>query len=105
MASRANENTTITFSHDVKIDGQTLKAGTYGLFLDVEKDGPWQWIFSNNASSWGSYYYKESEDALRVETTPTESAYSEWLTYGFDDRGPTSARAFLKWENKRAHSR
>ena len=47
----ANENTTITFSHDVKIDGKTLKAGTYGLFLDVEKDGPWQWIFSNNASS------------------------------------------------------
>ncbi len=98
----ANENTTIAFSHDVKIDGKTLKAGTYGLFLDVEKDGPWQWIFSNNATSWGSYYYKESEDALRVKTTPTESPYSEWLTYGFDDRGATSAQAYLAWENKRA---
>jgi hypothetical protein len=36
----ANENTTITFSHDVKIEGQILKAGTYALFLDLEKNGP-----------------------------------------------------------------
>ena len=34
----ANENTTITFSHDVKVEGKELKAGTYALFLDVEKD-------------------------------------------------------------------
>src|SRR5688572_16984755 len=33
----ANGNTTVTFSHDVKIEGKDLKAGTYGLFLAVEK--------------------------------------------------------------------
>ena len=49
----ANESTTISFSHDVKIAGKNLKAGTYGLFLDVEKEGPWRWIFSNNSKSWG----------------------------------------------------
>jgi hypothetical protein len=53
----ANENTTITFSHDVKIGGKDLKAGTYGLFLDVEKEGAWNWIFSKNSTSWGSYFY------------------------------------------------
>jgi hypothetical protein len=36
-----------------------------GLFLAVEKDGPWTWIFSNNAKSWGSYYYNQAEDARR----------------------------------------
>ena len=48
----ANENTTITFSHDVKVEGKDLKAGTYALFLEVEKTGPWNWIFSNNSTGW-----------------------------------------------------
>lgn len=97
----SNENTTITFSHDVKIEGKELKAGTYGVFLDVEKEGPWTWIFSHNSTSWGSYFYNPKEDALRVQTTPVDAAYTEWLTYGFDDRQPTSATAYLQWENKR----
>ena len=36
----ANESTSITFSNDVKVEGKDLKAGTYALFLDVEKTGP-----------------------------------------------------------------
>jgi len=97
----SNENTTITFSNDVKVNGQELKAGTYGLFLDLEKEGPWNWIFSKNSTGWGSYYYDAKDDALRVPTTPVDAEYTEWLTYGFDDRLPSSAVAFLQWENKR----
>jgi hypothetical protein len=97
----SNENTTITFSNDVKIEGQPLKAGTYGVFLDVEKDGPWTWIFSNNSTSWGSYFYNPKEDALSVKTTPVDAPYTEWLTYGFDDRQQTSATGYLQWENRR----
>ena len=97
----SNENTTITFSNDVKIEGQPLKAGTYGVFLDVEKEGPWTWIFSNNSTSWGSYFYNPKDDALRVKTTPVDAPYTEWLTYGFDDRQQTSATAYLQWENRR----
>ncbi|MEJ7646806.1 MAG: DUF2911 domain-containing protein [Chryseolinea sp.] len=97
----ANENTTISFSHDVNINGKPLKAGTYGLFLDVEKEGPWQWIFSKDANHWGSYYYNEARDALRTKATPAATAYTEWLTYGFDGRQSSSAVAYLAWENKR----
>lgn len=97
----ANENTTITVSHDVKIEGKDLKAGTYGLFLAPEKDAAWKWIFSKTSSSWGSYYYDPAEDALRVESKPEDASYTEWLTYGFDDRQPASAVAFLQWENKK----
>jgi len=98
----ANENTTITFSHDVTIGGKPLKAGTYGLFLAVEKDGTSQWIFSKNANSWGSYFYDEKQDALRVPAPLTDAAYTEYLTYGFDERKAASAQAFLQWENKRS---
>lgn len=98
----ANENTTITFSHDVMIGGKSVKAGKYGLFLDVEKDKPWTWIISKDANSWGSYFYNAEHDAARVEAKPQDCEYTEWLTYSFDNRKPNTATAYLQWENKRA---
>ncbi|HEX4602455.1 MAG TPA: DUF2911 domain-containing protein [Candidatus Angelobacter sp.] len=97
----ANETTTISFSHDVKLDGKMMKAGTYGLFLDVEKEGPWQWIFSTNSAGWGSFQYDPKEDVLRAPATPAAAAHTEFLTYGFDERKPDSAVAFLQWDEKR----
>ncbi len=96
----ANENTVIKFSHDVLIDGKPLKAGKYGLHLIVEETGPWTWIFSKNYSAWGSYFYEESDDALRVQVDPADHPYTEWLTFDFVDRGPSSATLAMKWENK-----
>ena len=64
----ANESTTISFSHDVKIAGQEIKRGTYALFLDVEKEGPWYWILSSNIG-WGSYQYDPRFDVIRIATT------------------------------------
>jgi tetratricopeptide (TPR) repeat protein len=98
----ANENTTITFSHAVVINGKKIEAGTYGLLLDVEKEGPWYWILSSDANNWGSYFYDSKNDVVRVATTPQECEYTEWLTYSFDDRQLSSAVAYLQWENKRA---
>lgn len=97
----ANENTTITFSHDVKVEGKDLKAGTYGLFLKLEKDAPWMWIFSNQSTGWGSFQYDPKNDALRVEVKPEDASYTEFLTYSFDERRVDSAVAFLQWEKKR----
>ena len=97
----ANETTTISFSHDVKIDGRDLKAGTYGLFLRIEKDAPWTWIFSAAPPGWGSFQYDSTSDVLHVSATPATAAFTEFLTYGFDDRLPNSAVAYLQWENKR----
>jgi tetratricopeptide (TPR) repeat protein len=97
----ANQNTTITFSDNVKVEGKELKAGTYGLFIVTDKSGPWTWIFSNNATSWGSFFYNPAEDALRVTATPQDAPYTEWLTYGFEERLPASTTAYLQWENKR----
>jgi hypothetical protein len=98
----ANGNTTITFSHEVLIEGKPIKAGTYGLFLTPEKDKPWTWIFSTNSSSWGSYYYQQKEDVLRVSVQPLDASFTEWLMFGFDDRLYSSTTAYLQWENKRA---
>src|SRR5712671_2073715 len=96
----ANESTTITFSHDVKVEGKDLKAGTYAFFLDVEKAAPWTWVFSN-ATGWGSYQYDPKNDALRVSVNPEAAPYTEFMTYGFDQRRPNFAVGYLQWEEKR----
>lgn len=94
----ANENTVFTVSHDVKIEGQPLKAGRYGLHIIPEKDADWTLIFSKNSASWGSFTYDPAEDALRVKVKPAKSEFHEWLTYDFIDRRPDKATVALKWE-------
>jgi len=94
----ANENTTFTVTHDVKVQGRPLPAGTYGLQMIPGQD-EWTIIFSKDASSWGSYWYDPKNDALRVTTKSGKSDYHEWLTYEFTDREPDKATVALKWED------
>lgn len=52
----ANENTTITFTDPVKIEGQALDKGTYGLHMIPTPD-EWTVIFSKASTAWGSDSY------------------------------------------------
>jgi len=96
----ANENTVFTTSHDVKVQGQPLPAGSYGLHFIPGQD-EWTVIFSKNNTAWGSFFYDAKEDALRVKAKPAKSEYTEWLTYDFIDRQPAQATVALKWESLR----
>lgn len=93
----ANENTVLTVSHDVVVEGKPLAAGSYGLHA-IPGAEKWTLIFSKNTSSWGSFFYDPAEDALRVEVTPRAAAYSHWLDYEFVDRGADKATVALQWE-------
>jgi len=63
----ANENTVIAFSSPVRIGGQTLAAGRYGMHM-IPSQGDWTIILSKQANAWGSFSYEPQEDALRVTT-------------------------------------
>jgi TolA-binding protein len=94
----ANENTTITISSDVKVQGKQLKAGTYGLHM-IPTKSTWTIIFSNANTSWGSYTYDQKEDAVRVVVTPKEVPISvERLQYRFDDIAEKQTTLVLAWE-------
>jgi len=94
----ANENTTISFTHDVEVEGKPLKAGTYGLHM-IPGPEDWVVIFSNNTSSWGSYFYVPAEDALRVTVKAKAcDEFNEFLTFDFTDRQQNGSTARLKWE-------
>jgi len=93
----ANENTTISFSSPVTIEGKSLDAGTYGLHMIPTADS-WTIIFSKNYTSWGSFTYDEKEDALRVQVKPGTAEMHEALTYDFDNPKDDSAIVTLRWE-------
>jgi len=93
----ANENTTISFTDEVTIEGQKLPADTYGLHM-IPTEGSWTVIFSKNYTSWGSFSYDETEDAARVTVTPVQGEQEEWLEYTFEDVSPNSAVAQLHWD-------
>lgn len=96
----ANENTTIKFTDDVKIEGQPLAAGKYGLHIVVEEDGGATLIFSKNYGAWGSYFYEPGEDALRVDVETRQIPHTEQLTFTFDNVDANSAVLALNWEKK-----
>ena len=55
-------------------------------------------IFSKDHAAWGSFTYKQADDALRVTVKPQASDPHEALTYDFDDVKADSAVATLRWE-------
>ena len=97
----ANNATTITFSKDVKVEGEDLAAGSYALFMVPREEGDWTVIFSKNTKQWGSFRYNKDEDALRVDVTPEDAPHQEWLVFGFDDCEGATGTAFLHWEKKK----
>jgi hypothetical protein len=76
----ADEATTITFSEAVKVEGQDLAAGTYGLFT-IPGEGEWVIIFNKVAEQWGAYDYNKGEDALRVTVTPEATEHVESMDF------------------------
>jgi len=97
----ANENTTITLSHDAKVGGKDIKAGTYGFHVAVNEDGGATAIFSNKTEAWGSYFYDQADDALRVDVSSEEINQTNLLTYSFVQVDNNSATFALDWEKKR----
>ncbi len=94
----ANENTTITFEHDVKVEGKDIKAGTYGLHMALWPDKA-TLLFSNQSSAWGSFYYDEKYDALRVDVKPVTLDKSvEYLKYEFIEQKEKYCVIAMQWE-------
>ena len=96
----ANENTAMTFSHPVKIEGKDLPAGTYGFFISLGETES-TLIFSKISTSWGSFYYDPAEDALRVTVkNQTLDKSVEWLKYEFLNQEEDAVTIAMSWEKR-----
>lgn len=92
----ANERTTITFSTPVKVGGEEVAAGTYGL-LTIPGEESWTVILSNQAESWGAGGYDQANDAARITVTPRQAPHTEWMEFDFENLGDGSADVVLRW--------
>lgn len=69
----ANEAAEITFYRDVTFGGKAVKAGTYSLFTIPSEAGDWTVIINTARNVWGSYFYKEDQDVVRVSGAVAKS--------------------------------
>lgn len=91
----ANEATTISFSKDVTISGEKVKAGKYSLFT-IPGEKEWTLILNKKWDQWGAYKYKKDEDVLRIIVRPQKTdGKTEKLTFDVNNSGQVT----MKWDN------
>ena len=98
----ANESTEITFFQDVMIGDKEVKAGTYGLFAMVKKDG-WEFIVHKGLPSWGEFGHDEKNNVASV-SGPVESMNKEVeaLTMAFEEKDDNTLHLIIAWDKTMA---
>jgi len=96
----ANANTKITFSDDVTVGENTLKAGSYAIYTKPTAQS-WEVIFYSDAGNWGT---PSKWDASKVAASINVQVYPmpmsiETFTMSFDDLKNNSANLGILWEN------
>ncbi len=96
----ANEATIFETDKDIKVEGKTLPAGKYSLYMYVTENKDWTIIFNSQTGQWGITRAGETtedpaKDVLRVNVKPVKSAsFNERLVYNIGGKGFS-----LSWEN------
>ena len=96
----ANENTTISFSDDVIIDGKTLAKGKYAIYTTPKADN-WEIVFYSKTDNWGNpTTWDETNVALRTNEKPeTLDRKLESFTIGISNLDANFAYLEMSWEN------
>ena len=92
----ANRATIFEVSKDVKVEGQALAAGKYGLFTLVNGD-EWTIIFNKTWDQLGAFDYDKADDVLRVKVKVGKaSPFAEKMTFTISKAG----RVSLVWGDR-----
>lgn len=95
----ANENSTVSFSEDVIINGKTLAKGKYALFT-IPKPDTWEVIFYSATDNWGTpENWDETKVTLRANANSEILERNvESLTIGINNLDPNFGFLELSWE-------
>jgi len=98
----ANETTEVTFFENVKIGGQDVRRGTYGLMATVNQ-GQWDFVLHTNIPSWGVAYHDESTNvatfSISTEKTPKTV---EAMSIIFDKKDDNNVHMIIAWDDTMA---
>lgn len=97
----AHKATSISFSDDVSINGQSIPAGKYGFFTIPGKE-KWTVILNTNHEQHLADDYNQEEDIARFEVVPEElSEVKESLTYEVKPTEENQGKLAVMWELKK----
>jgi tetratricopeptide (TPR) repeat protein len=95
----ANGATKLTFTEDVKLEGNAVKAGTYALYTIPGKDN-WEILLYKDLTLGGNVAdYNNSNELLRFKVKPVAILTAvENFTIGMDAINASSAKLQLMWD-------
>lgn len=95
----ANQNSMVTFSDDVTIDGKTLKKGKYAIFTTPKADS-WDVFFYTDTQNWGTpENWDESKVALKTSVKPESlNRNVETFTIAINNLDNNFAHLEISWE-------
>jgi hypothetical protein len=109
----ANVSTRLKTEVPIVVNGKTVAAGEYSVFIDL-KENNWTFVLStwpaqakydpnDKAALWGSYFYTPEKDVLRVPMTLETLPHGiEQLTWEFIDMTDTSGAIAIVWDKMMA---
>ena len=93
----ADQATRITFTHDVTLEEQPVKAGTYSAWLIPREHAAWTFILSKAANVQHTPYPGAARDYLRIDVTPDQASFVEAVTYAFPWMSKDEAVLRMQW--------
>lgn len=98
----ANASTKITFSDEVRLEGNVVKAGTYALYTVPDKDFWIIMLYKDLTLGGDVALYKVENEVLRFKVKPNVlSNKVESFTFNIADLTSTSSTLEMLWENTR----
>src|SRR5438093_8921082 len=110
----ANVTTRLKTEAPLVINGKTVPAGEYSVFIDVKSPTDWTFIVSNWAAQtrydpnnkealWGSFGYTPDKDVVRAPMTVSKLPFSvEELTWDFVDMTAAGGKLAIMWDKTMA---
>jgi hypothetical protein len=93
----ADSATRIAINHDIQVEGKTLKAGEYSLWLVPREKAAWTVIFSSAAHTFHKPYPGANLDVLRLDVKPETMSHMESFAIYFPAVLREDATMRLHW--------
>jgi hypothetical protein len=94
----ANNATKITFSDDMTVAGQAVKAGSYALYT-IPGQSEWEVIINKGIGNWGVFGYNEADNVAKFKVQPSTLPFdTETFSMQIGDVKDNSATIALWWE-------
>jgi len=95
----ANEATEVKFYTDMSFGRKLVKAGTYVLHT-IPGEQEWTIILNSKTDTWGSNFYDETKDVVRIKIPARQDAVLDVFSIGFKENFKSTFMV-LAWDSTR----